>query len=256
MRRQSAACETGLSGRIMVITRPVGTSAALARRVRALGGVPLLLPGLALRGPADPAMAGNDLCAALADQLLIFTSPAAVRYAAALLPLATTASVIAVGQGTARALRRHGVAKPLTPTRQDSEGVLEHAVLHDLKDRRVALIGAPGGRGVLREELAARGARLREVHVYRRVAPRLDRRHVDAVSQLPASATVLLSSAEALQNLRDLLPPPAWARLCAATAVVSSERLAMAAHAAGFTRTVLAASALSADLLDAAMRTR
>jgi uroporphyrinogen-III synthase len=256
MRRQSAACETGVSGRIMVITRPVGTSAALARRVRALGGVPLLLPGLALRGPADPAMAGSDLRAALTDPLLIFTSPAAVRYAAALLPLATTASVIAVGQGTARALRRHGVAKPLTPTRQDSEGVLEHAVLHDLKDRRVALIGAPGGRGVLREELAARGARLREVHVYRRVAPRLDRRHVDAVSQLPASATVLLSSAEALQNLRDLLPPPAWARLCAATAVVSSERLAMAAHAAGFTRTVLAASALSADLLDAAMRTR
>lgn len=256
MRRQSAACETGLSGRIMVITRPAGTSTALARRVRALGGVPLLLPGLALRGPADPAMAGNDLRAALADQLLIFTSPAAVRYAAALLPLATTASVIAVGQGTARALRRHGVAKPLTPTRQDSEGVLEHAVLHDLKDRRVALIGAPGGRGVLREQLAVRGARLREVHVYRRAAPRLDRRHMDAVSQLPASATVLLSSAEALQNLRDLLPPPAWARLCAATAVVSSERLAMAARAAGFTRTVLAASALSADLLDAAMRMR
>ncbi len=256
MRRQSAVCDTGLSGRIMVITRPAGTATALARRVRALGGVPLLLPGLALRGPADPVMASNDLRAALADQLLIFTSPAAVRHAAALLPLATTASVLAVGQGTARALRRHGVAKPLTPTRQDSEGVLEHVVLHDLKDRRVALIGAPGGRGVLREQLAARGAQLREVHVYRRAKPRLDRRHVNAVLQLPASAMVLLSSAEALQNLRDLLPLPAWTQLCTATAVASSERLAVAARAAGFTRTVLAASALSADLLDAAMRAR
>ena len=256
MRRQSAVCDTGLSGRIMVITRPAGTAAALSRRVRALGGVPLLLPGLALRGPADPAMARSELRAALADELLIFTSPAAVRHAAALLPLATTASVIAVGQGTARALRRHGIAKPSTPTRQDSEGLLEHAALRDVRGRRVALIGAPGGRGVLREQLAARGARLREVHVYRRVAPRLDRRHMDAVLQLPASARVLLSSAEALQNLRDLLPPPAWTRLCAATAVASSERLAVAARAAGFRRTVLAASALSADLLDAAMRTR
>ena len=240
-----------------MITRPVGTATALARRVRACGGVPLLLPGLALRSVSDPAAARAGLRAALADELVIFTSPAAVRHAAALLPLQTTASVLAVGQGTARALRRHGIAAPLAPSRrQDSEGLLEHPALHDLRGRRVALIGAPGGRGLLREQLAARGAQLRELHVYRRVAPRLDRRHVDALLQLPASARVLLSSAEALQNLQQRLPLPAWARLCAATAVVSSERLAAAARVAGFTRTTLAASALSADLLAAALRAR
>ena len=256
MQRQPPASSAPFRGRIVVITRPVGTATALARRVRACGGVPLLLPGLALRSVADPAAARAGLRAALADELVIFTSPAAVRHAAALLPLQTTASVLAVGQGTARALRRHGIAAPLTPPRQDSEGLLEHPALHDLRGRRVALIGAPGGRGLLREQLAARGAQLRELHVYRRVAPRLDRRHVDALLQLPASARVLLSSAEALQNLQQRLPPPAWARLCAATAVVSSERLAAAARVAGFTRTTLAASALSADLLAAALRAR
>lgn len=137
---------------------------------------------------------------------------------------------------------------------QDSEGLLEHPALRDLRGRRVALVGAPGGRGVLREQLAARGARLRELHVYRRVPPRLDRRHVDALSRLRPSARVLLSSAEALHNLQQLLPPSAWVRLCAATAVVSSARLAAAACAAGFARIVPAASALSADLLDAAAR--
>lgn len=254
MQRQSPVDNQDLRGRIVVITRPAGTATALARRVRARGGLPLLLPGLALRGVADPASARAGLRAALADELVIFTSPAAVRHAGALMPLQTAASVLAVGQGTARALRRHGIAAPLAPQRQDSEGLLEHPALHDLGGRRVALIGAPGGRGVLREQLAVRGAQLRELHVYRRVPPRLDRRHVAALLQLPASARVLLSSAEALQNLRQLLPPPAWARLCAATAVVSSERLDAAARAAGFTRTTLAASALSADLLDAAMR--
>jgi uroporphyrinogen-III synthase len=256
MRRQPPVEKADLGGRIVVITRPAGTATALVRRVHRGGGMPLLLPGLALRGMADPVAARTRLHAALGDELLIFTSPAAVRHAAALLPLATTASVLAIGQGTAHALRRHGIAAPLTPTRQDSEGLLEHPALHDLRDRRVALIGAPGGRGVLRDQLLARGARLREVHVYRRVAPRLDRRHVDAVLQLPASACVLLSSAEALQNLRDLLPLSAWARLCATTAVVSSERLAVAAGAAGFTRTVRAGSALSADLLGAATHAR
>ncbi len=254
MQRQAPAGNDSLCGRIVVITRPAGTATALARRVRACGGVPLLLPGLALRSVADQAAACAGLRAALAAELVIFTSPAAVRHAAALMPLQTAASVLAVGQGTARALRRHGIAAPLAPRRQDSEGLLDHAALRDLRGRRVALIGAAGGRGVLREQLAARGAQLRELHVYRRVPPRLDRRHVGALLQLPVSARVLLSSAEALQNLHDLLPPPAWARLCATTAVVSSERLEAAARAAGFTRTVLAGSALSADLLAAAMR--
>ncbi|WP_426687851.1 uroporphyrinogen-III synthase [Rhodanobacter ginsengiterrae] len=244
----------GLRGRIVVITRPVGTGAGLARRVRALGGMPLLLPGLALHAVEHRAAAREGLRAALADQLIVFTSPAAVRHAAALLPLRTTAMVLAVGQGTARALRRHGIAAPLTPRRQqDSEGLLELAELQQLRGRRVALIGAPGGRGVLRAHLAARGARLREVHVYRRVPPRLDRRHVEALNRLPASAQVLLSSAEALHNLQHGLPAPAWARLCAATAVVSSERLAGAARAAGFRRLRIAASAVSADLLAEAL---
>lgn len=254
MQRQSPADNEDLHGRIVVITRPAGTASALARRVRALGGVPLLLPGLALRGAADEAVARAGVHAALRDEFLVFTSPAAVRYAAALAPLRTAATVLAVGLGTARALRRHGIAAPLSPQRQDSEGLLEHSALQDLHGRRVALIGAPGGRGVLREQLAARGAQLRELHVYRRVAPRLDCRHVDALLQLPASARVLLSSAEALQNLQQLLPSLAWVRLCAATAVVSSERLEAGARAAGFSRIALAASALSEDLLDAARR--
>ena len=123
-----------------------------------------------------------------------------------------------------------------------------------MRGRRVALIGAPGGRGLLRERFAALGAMLREVHVYRRSAPRLRRAHVDAAAALPRSARVLLSSAEALDNLRAQLPPPAWARLCAATAIASSDRLAEAARAAGFVRVRVAASALARDLLDEAAR--
>jgi uroporphyrinogen-III synthase len=239
-----------LAGRVVVITRPAGTASGVARQVRARGGVPLLLPGLSLRG-TDDAGTRAALVEALRDELLIFTSPAAVRYAACLHPLQTRATVLAVGQGTARALRRHGVDAQ-APGRQDSEGVLGHEQLAQPQGKRVALIGAPGGRGVLREQLAARGARLREVQVYRRVAPRLARRHLEAIAQLPATAVVLFSSAEAMENLRAALPPQAWAKLCAATVVVSSERLADIARAAGFERLRVAESALSAHLLDAA----
>ncbi|MEO8748753.1 MAG: uroporphyrinogen-III synthase, partial [Rhodanobacter sp.] len=221
----------------------------LMRGVRAAGGLPVLLPGMALRGAPDSAAARKELLAALGDEFVLFTSPAAVRFAARLAPLRTRAEVLAVGQGTARALRRHSISVSPVPSRQDSEGLLQHAALAAVRGRRVALVGAPGGRGLLRRELLARGADVREVHVYRRVPARLDRRHFDALLHLPQSACVLLSSAEALHNLQDQLPEAALARWLATTAVVSSERLAAAARAAGFARVVCASSALSADLL-------
>lgn len=242
-----------LRGRSVVITRPVGTATALVRRVRALGGLPVLLPGMRLCGVDDEDAARHELRAALGGDLVIFTSPAAVRHAAMLAPLNTAATVLAVGQATARALHRRGVSTALAPERQDSEGLLAHAALQHLDHCRAALIGAPGGRGLLRTQLTARGARLREVHVYRRAAPRLDRRHLDPIRTLPASALVLWSSVEALTCLHQRLSPSAWATLSAATAVVSSERLAAAASATGFGRILRAASALSADLLQAAI---
>ncbi|WP_109125348.1 uroporphyrinogen-III synthase [Dyella sp. C11] len=245
--------EPALHGRVVVITRPAGTGSPLARQVRRRGGEPLLLPGLALHG-VESADTVASLRAALDDDLLIFTSPAAVRFAARQVPLQTRATVLGVGQGTARSLKRHGVSALAPVQRQDSEGVLEHPALAPLQGRRVALIGAPGGRGVLRDALAERGAALREVHVYRRGEPRWQRRQIDAVMRLSSDARVLLSSAEALENLRLRLPVDAFARLHHAVAVVSSERLAAAARDAGFERIEVASSALSAHLLSAAER--
>ncbi len=249
------AAKPPLHGRTVVITRPSGTGSSLAREVRKRGGTPVLLPGLSLHGVDRPSESAAALRAALGDDLLIFTSPAAVRYAARLAPLQTRATVFAVGQGTARALRRHGVKAPLAPTsRQDSEGLLDHPLLAEPRGLSVGLIGAPGGRGVLRTTLAERGVRLREVHVYQRGVPRWQARHLEALQRMPDDARVLFSSAEALGNLQQGLPAHAWSRLRVAVAVASSERLAEAARAAGFSRVLVAASALSADLLAAAAR--
>ena len=220
----------------------------MARKIRALGGVPLLLPGLSLRA-ADTETARAQWLKAQNDDVLIFTSPAAVRYATGLAPLTTQATVIATGHGTAAALHRIGIEAQVPAARQDSEGLLELPSLQQLQERHVALITAPGGRGLLQQQLVARGASLREVHVYHRSAPRLDRRHIDAAQHLPHTACVLLSSGEAMQNLLALLPSAASQRLREATLVVSSDRIAEQARASGFSRVYVAASATQADLL-------
>ena len=223
----------------------------MARQVRTLGGHPLLLPGLSLRG-IDDAATRTALAEALRDDVVVFSSPAAVRFAARLQLLRTGATVLAVGQGTARALRRQGVRVAAAPSkRQDSEGLLDLPIWAELGPCRIALIGAPGGRGVLRDQLAMRGS-LREVQVYRRAPPRLRASHWNGLCELGSDACVLLSSVEAMENLRELAPPAVWRQLTSFLAIVSSERLASAAKTAGFGRIHVANSANAGDLLASA----
>lgn len=239
-----------LAGASVLITRPVGHGQALAARVRACGGEARLLPGVALRPAVDAVAATAALRAALAGDVVVFTSPAAVQFAARLAPLRGRACIATVGRGTAAALARHGVRDVWLPaTTQDSEGLLAHPHLRRLRDRRVAVVGAPGGRGVLQREIAARGARLSRVHVYCRVPARLDARHARILASLQGVAYTLLSSAETLRCLQQALDAESRARLLATHAVVSSERIQRLAGQAGFCRVSVAASALSADLL-------
>lgn len=244
-----------LHGRQVVITRPVGGATALARQVRRRGGRVLRLPALALRA-VEPELARTALGRALQAEVWIFTSPAAVRLAARLLPLPPRGPAIAVGTATAAALRRAGVKAPLVPDQQDSEGVLALPHWQERLHASVALIGAAGGRGLLQQALRARGIEVFEAHLYQRVGARLDRRHTQALASLESDALVLWSSATALQQLHDRLPAPLWQRLNDAIAVVSSSRLHDAAAQAGFGRIVQARSALARDLLDAAAQAR
>lgn len=239
-----------LAGTRIAITRPSGTGAGWARRVRTLGGTPLLLPGSSLHAVLDPTAAAKALRTALAGDGVIFTSPAAVRFAAQLAHLSTRANVLAPGHGTLQALQRAGCANVIAPAREDSEGILALPALQNVGGQRIGIIGAAGGRGLLARELAARGATVTHVHVYRRMPARLGPRHADALRQAPRQPLyVLLSSAEALVNILAALPHDAHRALLADTAVVSSARIGEAARMAGFKRVLLAGSAHVTDLL-------
>ncbi len=236
-----------------MITRPAGTARALARLVAARGGVPRLLPGLSLRAMPSAAV---DVAwrQAQGAEVMVFTSPAAVRFALRHGPLRSRAYLLGVGRGTRDALRRAGHARAQAPARGEerSEGVLAHPLLREVRGRRVAVVTAPGGRDLITPSLRRRGARVERVDVYQRVAPRLTRRHADMVRQLRADAVLLVTSAQALDHLLELLPVDAAENLRERRIVVSSERLAAHARKAGFRRVRQARSPSAADVLDAA----
>jgi uroporphyrinogen-III synthase len=245
-----------LAGASVIVTRPAMTAAALKRRIRALGGRVIALPGVALRASADAVTAKSGLAAARAADVVIFVSPAAVKFAFARYPtlrFARATAVCAVGATTARALARRGVRAPLWPrARQDSEGLLALPQLQKLRGKKVALVGAPGGRELLAQTLRARRARVAEIHVYDRVAPRYTRRQLAALEQAPAPVLTLLTSADALAHLQANLPLHLFARLAEGGLIVSSRRLAALARRSLFAEVRIAASPSPADLLTAA----
>jgi uroporphyrinogen-III synthase len=243
-----------LRGLTLVNTRPVGGARTLARAARALGATVLPLPGSSLRGADDPAAAARALVAAADADVVVFTSPAAVRFALALRPgwRPRRARLFAVGPATGRALARRGLAAQAPGRRFDSEGVLAELAALDL--RRVAVICAPGGRELIAGALRARAVAVDEIHVYRRQPARLDARHLGPLRAARGRLVLLLSSAESLSNLRAALEPADWRHLARAAVVASSPRLAEAARAAGLRAPRVAASALTRDLLAAAAR--
>lgn len=252
---ETRRARAALAGATIVLTRPAGTAKALSKAVRARGGEPIALPGLGLRAVRDRDAAQAQLRDPSRNDGWIFTSPNAVRYAFRLAPslrIPPHALVCGVGTGTRRALARHGVAAIAPHARTDSEGLLALPELAEVRGRRIALVGAPGGRDLIAATLRARGAHVAAAHVYERVPPRLTRRHFEALARARDPLVTLVSSGEALSNLAERLPAEAIARLRRQMLVVSSERLAARARVLAFVDVHVARSALPVDLLDAA----
>lgn len=245
-----------LLGASIVVTRPTDTAAALKRAVRELGGTVLSLPAIVLAASDDAKRTGQDLRVARNCDAVLFLSPAAVRFAYAACPplrFRGKTRLLAVGESTARAVKRHTGGEVIWPRhRQDSEGLLELPSLADVRGQQVAIIGAPGGRELLTQVLKSRGAKIRPIHVYQRKAPRYTRRHLEPLEQADPPLITLLTSAEALRNLGEHLPLHLFARLAGGDLVVSSARLAMLARERLFLQIHVAASAKPRDLMTAA----
>lgn len=232
--------------------RPRGQHAGL-RAAAARSGARLRAVSPIAIAALDTADARQSLAAALGADIVLFTSPNAVRAAAALAPLHARRGQpwLAVGAGTRRALARCGIAA-VAPARMDSEGLLGLPQLADVRGKRIGLVTAPGGRGVLAPTLAARGATVRRADVYMRRSVALSpaqRAALDDAARDPGRVLLALSSGEALDALLAQVPARGLRDIAV---VAASARLGDAARAAGFTRIAVATDARPAALLRAA----
>lgn len=237
----------------VIVTRPSGQGHGLCRALRRRGIAAISLPAMRLAPVTDDEAAARALRHAFAGDLAVFTSPKAVQQAHRLLAAQAVrkARLIAVGEATARALDEIGWGPAITPPGSGSEAVLQLACLRQPRGARVAVIGAAGGRSLLPDTLAERGAQVARVPVYRRLPARLDARHWQALEAARGVLVTTATSARSLQMLSTRVPEAGWRRLLAGIALASSERLQAHAQALGFARIARADSATDADLLAA-----
>ncbi|HWR77652.1 MAG TPA: uroporphyrinogen-III synthase, partial [Thiobacillus sp.] len=152
------------------------------------------------------AQLGESLRRLARADIVIFISPNAAHFGvAAIGALPAAIRIFAVGPGTARVLAEHGVDGVVTPEGQDSEALLALPSLQDVAGQRVTIVRGVGGRDLLADTLAARGAHVHYLECYRRVRPQADAAPLLARWRTGGIDAVTVSSAETLHNLAALL---------------------------------------------------
>jgi uroporphyrinogen-III synthase len=221
--------------------------------VAADGAAPLLLPTIEIESIELDAAARNALAPDAFDWT-VYTSANAVESSLRQLPRPTRSKIAAVGRGTARALAAQGLTVEAIPaTTADSEGLLALDCFADLHGQRILILKGRGGRPLLREELARRGAEVVTGDVYLRRPATVDPSTLQVLRAACEAGTTVITatSAEVLAGLLQLAPDDAYPRLRDAPLLVPGPRVATAARELGWRgRIVAAASAEDAAMAE------
>jgi uroporphyrinogen-III synthase len=149
-------------------------------------------------------------------------------------------------------LKALGVAAPIVPSEASSEGVLALALFQPehITGRRVLIFRGEGGRELLAERLRECGAEVEYAEVYRRVKPPVDRDTLMVYWDRGEIQIVLITSAEGLNNLLQVMGEAHRDKLSATPLLVMSERIAVLAQGLGF-EAVVAKDTTDEGLVDA-----
>jgi uroporphyrinogen-III synthase len=236
-----------LTGRGIVITRPAGESQRLATLITEAGGVPLLYPAIEILDAPDPGAFDAAIDKLDDFDVAIFISPSAVDKAmtriSARRAMPAKVRCAAIGPGGVRALQRFGIADVISPQgRYDSESLLASPFMQTVSGLRVVIFRGDGGRDLLGDTLAARGAYVAHVTCYRRGKPTFDAAPLLQAWANGKVAAVIITSSEGLGNFRQRLGTAGQAQMQNTLVVVPHPRIAAAAHALGLARVVESAS--------------
>jgi uroporphyrinogen-III synthase len=224
-----------LQGLRILNTRPKGQSERLSKAIRDAGGSAIEFPTLEIQATHDWLHSLPNLKTV---QQAIFISANAVEQCFFQLEQAhrqwpSTIEVIAIGHGSAAALKKFNVSVSAIPEIPDSEHLLALKTLQHPQKQNIVLFKGEGGRPLIEETLLGRGANLWVLSVYQRALPKINYQFVKSIWHDDLVDIILLTSEQSMHHLFKLFEEDAHNWLRNKTCLVISERLAQVAASLG-----------------------
>lgn len=236
---------TDLQGVTVLVTRPTGQAESLIYDIGHFGGQVLHFPTLAIADPEDPSELINTLHNLGDIDLAVFVSPNSVNQVFKFLKQENIdwpdkLSAACVGAGTRRILMLSGVKHVISPNDAfNSETLLAQPELDNVKDKKIIIFRGDGGRELLRDALSQQGANVRYSQCYRRVMPKVNPEPLQDYLTRGAIDIIVVTSAEGVRNLFELVGIELRHLLCSTAMVVISKRIGDVCQEQGVPETLL-----------------
>lgn len=247
-----------LSGKRIWLTRPEEQSVQLVATLREHGAEPFCLPLLEIVPVAPDADTRAQLLGLERYDFIIYISANAARAGLDAIgrywpQYPVHPQNFSVGPTTGRVLEQQGLRVRYPTERADSEGLLALPELQHIVGKKALIIRGIGGRETLAEVLRQRGCQVEYAELYGRCLPAHPRSWLQHALEDQSPDAIVISSAEAADNLKLLFREwyAGWAQL---PLHVVSERLVEQVRVAGFQRIVCMNGATDAAILSGLLR--
>jgi uroporphyrinogen III methyltransferase/synthase len=198
-----------LHGRRVVVTRARAQASGLAATLRALGAEVVELPAIRIEPRIESAEVRQAVARIGEYALICLTSPNGARLLFDALGAAeldaralSSATVAAIGPGTAKALAEHGIAADVVPERFVAEALVEALQGVEIAGSKALVARAAEARDVLPDALRERGSEVDVVALYETVR---EDPPPEAVEAARAADYVTFTSSSTVRNLTEAL---------------------------------------------------
>jgi uroporphyrinogen-III synthase len=236
-----------LTGVGVLVTRPDHQAHHLCRLIEAEGGSAIPFPALQILPVPDRPAVRAVTGPVDRYRLIIFVSANAVRFGGDLIGQRRDLKIAAIGRATAQALNAAGLRVSIIPKGgSDSEALLASPELQHMAGQRVLIVRGRGGRELLGDTLAARGAEVVYAEVYERQPAHPSRETLAEIEELWRHGGVdvyTATSGELLEALVGLVTPRCRELMDSTALLTGASRVADRAARLGLGSPVILAEA-------------
>lgn len=246
-----------LTGVGVLVTRPEHQAQHLCRLIESEGGSAILYPALEIHPVEDRPAVRAAVGPVDRYHMVVFVSANAVRFGGDLVGQRRDLKIAAIGRATAHALNAAGHRVSVVPTvGSDSEALLAATGLQHMAGQRVLIVRGQGGRELLGETLAARGAEVVYAEVYRRepAHPAQDAQlHLEDLWRHGGINVYTATSGDLLEALVGIVTPRCRELMDSTTLVTGAPRVAERAARLGLGSPIVLAGGPDDEALVAAV---